>query len=199
MLRDFIARKYLDIYDVGHKGSDVPQSGDDGPGIALNDLSLPADNDAEIMVELGSGPTAGTLGRHSNGGFEYTGPTGVQSFTYQLKNLGVNVGSPTLVSLYIDTQSGSAIEGTLDASAPAFTFSGLAYAIKGNVLDAVAPAFTFSANGYQQSGDPHIDCTLDAAAPAFVFRGYAPTSSTSDPRDDTGYETISHDRGFNRI
>ena len=110
----------------GVLGSAIPSTGDNGPGYAYNDLSLPADNTKEICGRITTWPTLGTLTAFEDTSFEFTGPDGSHSFQYQLYVDGVATGSPVTVSLSVGAVSATA-SGTLAAlglTAPTGTATG---------------------------------------------------------------------------
>lgn len=87
---------------VGVLGSSVPSSGDNGPGIAYNDLTLPADANKAIRVSIVAWPSAGTLFVFEDTSFVFSGaPDGIYSFQYQLIVDGSDVGPVTTVTLQV--------------------------------------------------------------------------------------------------
>ena len=111
---------------MGVLGSAIPSTGDNGPGYAYNDLTLPADNAKEICGRITTWPTLGTLTAFEDTSFEFTGPDGSHSFQYQLYVDGVATGSPVTVSLSVGAVSATA-SGTLAAlglTAPTGTATG---------------------------------------------------------------------------
>lgn len=111
---------------LGVLGSSIPSTGDNGPGYAYNDLTLPADNAKEICGRITTWPTLGTLTAFEDTSFEFTGPDGSHSFQYQLYVDGVATGSPVTVSLSVGAISATA-SGTLAAlglTAPTGTATG---------------------------------------------------------------------------
>lgn len=111
---------------LGVLGSAIPSTGDNGPGYAYNDLSLPDDNAKEICGRITTWPTLGTLTAFEDTSFEFTGPDGSHSFQYQLYVDGVATGSPVTVSLSVGAISATA-SGTLAAlglTAPTGTATG---------------------------------------------------------------------------
>ena len=110
----------------GVLGSAIPSTGDNGPGYAYNDLTLPADNAKEICGRITTWPTLGTLTAFEDTSFEFTGPDGSHSFQYQLYVDGVATGSPVTVSLSVGAISATA-SGALAAlglTAPTGTATG---------------------------------------------------------------------------
>ena len=94
------------IGDAGHGvlGSEVPSTGDDGPGYLYNDLVLPADANKEVRGQITTVPLHGTLIAYEDSSFLYTPNTdyvGTDSFAYQLYVDGVATGSPTTVTLTV--------------------------------------------------------------------------------------------------
>lgn len=94
------------IGDAGHGvlGSEIPSTGDDGPGYLYNDLVLPADANKEVRGQITTAPLHGTLIAYEDSSFLYTPNTdyvGTDSFAYQLYVDGVATGSPTTVTLTI--------------------------------------------------------------------------------------------------
>lgn len=87
---------------VGVLGSEIPSSGDNGPGYAYNDLSLPADANKEICGRITTWPSAGTLTAYEDTSFTFTGaPDGIHTFQYQLYVDYVATGGPTTVTLTV--------------------------------------------------------------------------------------------------
>ena len=102
----------------GILGASIPATGDNGASFLHNDLSLPADNGKEICGRITSWPTNGTLVANENGAFTYTPLSdGQDSFAYQLKVDGANVGSPTTVSLQVGSPLASFAITTADTAA----------------------------------------------------------------------------------
>ncbi len=85
----------------GVKGSNIPATGDSGPGYAYNDLTLPADSDKEIMGRVLTQPASGTLFTYEDTSFTFSAPDGTYSFTYQLYEDYVPIGGPATVILTI--------------------------------------------------------------------------------------------------
>ena len=111
---------------LGVLGSSIPSTGDNGPGYAYNDLTLPADNAKEICGRITTWPTLGTLTAFEDTSFDFTGPEGSHAFQYQLYVDGVATGSPVTVSLNVGAVSATA-SGTLAAlglTAPTGTATG---------------------------------------------------------------------------
>jgi hypothetical protein len=87
---------------LGVLGADIPATGDNGASFLYNDLSLPADSGKEICGRITSWPTNGTLDADETGAFTYTPfSDGLDSFTYQLKVDGADVGAPATVTLQV--------------------------------------------------------------------------------------------------
>jgi hypothetical protein len=102
---------------LGVLGSDIPSTGDNGPGYAYNDLSMPADAGKEICGRITTWPTNGTLFAFENTSFTYVpAGDGADSFQYQLYVDGVAVGSPTTVSLQSGAGAATALGMTLTAT-----------------------------------------------------------------------------------
>jgi hypothetical protein len=81
---------------LGVRGSQVPASGDAGPGFLYNDLSLPADADKEVRGLIVTPPAAGTLVVNEDSSFTFTAPDGVYSFVYRLFVDGADLGTTTV-------------------------------------------------------------------------------------------------------
>lgn len=109
------------VYGVGSLGvlaENIPSTGDAGPSFLFNDLSLPADNGKEICGRITTWPTNGTLVADENGAFIYTPfSDGADSFAYQLKVDGVDVGVPVTVGLQAGSPIASFAQTTDDAVA----------------------------------------------------------------------------------
>ena len=83
----------------GESGGAVPTSGDAGPSVLANDITLPADAGKELRAQITAWPTSGSLDFFEDGGFRYVGPSG--RFQYQLYVDGVAVGAPVAVTLVV--------------------------------------------------------------------------------------------------
>ena len=84
---------------LGVFGSEVPSTGESGPGYIYNDLSLPADANKEVCGRITTWPTNGVLYAYEDSSFTYTGTT--DTFQYQLYVDGVAIGSPSTVYLNV--------------------------------------------------------------------------------------------------
>jgi hypothetical protein len=146
---------------LGVLGSEVPSTGESGPGYLYNDLSLPADADKEVCGRVTTWPTGGTLYAYEDSSFTYDGTT--DSFWYQLYVDGVATGSPVQVSLNIGVAAAALSITTGDAvfSGSVFVSPVTAFAI--TTGDAVA---AFDA-GAATAAATVINVTTDAA----VFAG----------------------------
>jgi hypothetical protein len=101
----------------GVLGSEIAATGDNGPGYAYNDLSLPADANKEVCGQITTWPSAGTLFAYEDTSFTFSGaPDGTYTFQYQLYVDGVATGSPATVTL---TVGGSALAASASSSANA--------------------------------------------------------------------------------
>lgn len=79
---------------LGVLGSEVPASGDNGPGYLYNDLSLPADAGKEVRGLIVTPPAAGTFLAYEDSSFEFYGADpGAYSFTYRLFVDGADLGT----------------------------------------------------------------------------------------------------------
>lgn len=105
---------------LGVIGSLIPSEGDNGAALAYNDLSLPADADKEIRIEILTRPSAGTLFVNEDTSFTFSGPDGAYSFSYRLYVDGVATGSPVTVSLSVGLVTHST-SGALSAGAATVT------------------------------------------------------------------------------
>lgn len=95
----------------GILGANVSATGTGGASPVYNDLSLPADAGKEYYWRIVTPPATGTLTTYEDTSFAWI-PAGVDdSFTYQLYENYVAVGSPTLVTLDVIT---SALSGNAD-------------------------------------------------------------------------------------
>ena len=81
---------------LGVLGSAVPSTGLYGASYLYNDLSLPADNNKEILGLIVTPPSAGTFYAWEDGSFSLIGaPDGVYTFAYRLYVDGVDLGTAT--------------------------------------------------------------------------------------------------------
>ncbi len=81
---------------LGVRGSQVPASGDAGPGYLYNDLSLPADANKEVRGLIVTPPAAGTLATNEDSSFTFMAPDGSYSFVYRLFVDGADLGTATV-------------------------------------------------------------------------------------------------------
>lgn len=81
---------------LGVLGSEVPSTGDNGPGFIYNDLTLPADAGKEVRGLIVTPPAAGTLFAYEDSSFTFSAPDGSYSFVYRLYVDGVDQGTATV-------------------------------------------------------------------------------------------------------
>jgi hypothetical protein len=84
---------------LGVLGSEVPSDGVDGASPIYAGLSLPAEADDEFRIVILTEPTLGTLFVYEDTSFNFTGPDGVHTWTYQAYKNGIayGIGTITLV------------------------------------------------------------------------------------------------------
>ena len=93
----------LAVFDgYGYLPAEIPSTGDSGPSVLYNDQPTAGN---EYLATLVSPPAAGVLAFNWDGSFSYTGPS--TTFTYQLYENGVAIGSPALVTLQVGASGGS--------------------------------------------------------------------------------------------
>lgn len=97
---------------VGHRGlgvlgSQVPSTGEHGPGYLFNDLSLPTDAGKEVMGYIETPPVGLTsFFAWEDSSFEAQGPDGEYTFTYRLFVDGADFGTAA-VTITIGAAAGS--------------------------------------------------------------------------------------------
>lgn len=81
---------------LGVLGSEVPSTGDQGPGYLYNDLSLPADAGKQVRGLILTTPSAGTFFAYEDSSFYLEdAPDGTYTFTYRLYVDGADMGTAT--------------------------------------------------------------------------------------------------------
>lgn len=83
----------------GVLGSKLPATGEHGPSVGYQWITLPADADDEIWVRVTAEPSAGTLLMLPDSSFEYDGPS--TNFQAQLAVNGTDVGTPQVVTIMV--------------------------------------------------------------------------------------------------
>lgn len=146
-------------------GSGVPSTGDNGPGLAYNDLEA-TDLAKEVCVRITTPPSIGTLYVYPDTSFIYTRPSdGTSVAQYQFYLNRVPVGSPQNVSLTV---------GSGAATAPGATLTGLATFTGGGAygpggIPATAPGMTLTAIPTFEGGA--AIASINATAPGATLTG----------------------------
>jgi hypothetical protein len=82
---------------LGVLGSQVPSTGDHGPGYLYNDITLPGEADDEFYGLILTVPSAGTFFAYEDSSFTLTdAPDGNYTFTYEGFKNGVSYGEATV-------------------------------------------------------------------------------------------------------
>lgn len=148
----------------GIRGSAVPATGDNGHAAPIyNDLVLPGDNNDEFAWAIVTAPAGGgTFVPYEDGSFTYTGPS--TSFTYQLYENYVAVGTPATVTITVATSfTGAAAVESLGA-AGSFVVAGAAISFTGAAaLQDIGAAGSFVT--------PGASYTLAADSGSFALTG----------------------------
>lgn len=90
---------------LGVLGSEIASTGTSGAGYLYNDLSLPADANKEYSGYVVTPPGVGTFFAFEDSSFTYEGPS--TSFTYRLREDGVDKGSQEVIINMISDPAGS--------------------------------------------------------------------------------------------
>lgn len=184
------------VNSLGVLGSQVPSTGQDGPGFLFNDLVLPADATKEVRGFIESFPAAGTFTAEEDSSFTFSGaPNGLYTFSYRYFLDGVDqgtatayltVGFPSVVIFNIATDdavfSGGAtgyVQSTcsFNLTVSDATFAGSAqanYTPTGPVYS--RPVADIAATGWAPSTGGALWDMLDEAAPDDADYIYRPAS-----------------------
>lgn len=177
----------------GVLGSAIPSSGDNGPGYAYDDISLPADANTEICGRITTWPVHGTLVAYEDTSFIYTATSdGADSFAYQLYKGGVASGSPITQTLQV---------GGSSATAPGAILAGAA-SISGGSATATtagtAPGATLTGSGTvtggAASGTKSATASGATLAGAGTIQGGAASGGNSNSQTGTTTITVPESR-----
>ena len=82
---------------LGVEGINIPSTGQNGPSVLFQYVTLPADNETEFRMLITSLPSVGTLTTFEDSSFIYDAPVPtIDSFTYEWFRDGVTQGSDTV-------------------------------------------------------------------------------------------------------
>lgn len=137
----------------GIRGDQVPSSGVSGPPPLYNDLTLPADNAAEVRALVLTNPSSGTLEVDEDSSFYFYGaPDGTYTWTYAYYKDGAFVANNT-VTIVVGSASVTLViaDATHGHSADSLSLSSAAYlsianAAHGHIADNLGLSTTGSAS-----------------------------------------------------
>ncbi len=160
---------------LGVEGVNIPSTGQDGPSVLFQYVTLPTDNDNEFRMLVTSQPSVGTLTSFEDGSFIYAAPDlTVDSFNYTWFKDGVSQASDT-VNLTIGVAGGFTLSPQVVNSSsvsldPAFAFSSV-FNLSPNTVNSssisVDPAFVF--NSVFNLSPATVNSSSIANDPSFTF------------------------------
>lgn len=157
----------------GVQAQDIPATGDSGPSFLYNDVAAqgmaPTD---EVRAQILTLPATGAIDINEDGTFTYTGPDGVDSFTYRGFRNSVSYGDYTVTLI-----TGVTWQAAINGGIPAVTASATAAIVTGSnaaVINGGIP--TLSASVVASSSVPVFSASISGGIPAAIAAAAASPS-----------------------